>query len=95
VLGVSVDFNDTNKAFAEKLGLTYPLLSDVRREMTQAYGVLFDDPAMATDPKRIPVYLRAKRSWFVIDKEGVIRYANIAPKELVPNDEILQVLKGL
>jgi hypothetical protein len=25
----------------------------------------------------------------------VIRYANIAPKELVPNDEILQVLKGL
>jgi peroxiredoxin len=95
VLGVSVDFNDTNKAFAEKLGLTYPLLSDFRREMSRAYDVLFDDQAMATDPKRIPVYLRSKRSWFVIDKDGVIRYANITPKELVPNDELLQVLKGL
>ena len=93
---MSVDFNDTNKAFAEKLGLTYPLLSDVRREMSRAYGVLYDDPAMATDPKRIPVYLRAKRSWFVIDKTGVIRYAKTTePRDIIPNDELLQVLKGL
>jgi len=56
---VSVDFNDANKAWAEKLGLTYPLLSDARRQMTKAYGVLFDDPKMAEDPQRIPTYLRA------------------------------------
>jgi peroxiredoxin len=96
VLGVSVDFNDANKVFAEKLGLTYPLLSDVRREMSRAYGVLFDDPAMADDPKKIPLYLRSKRAWFVIDKEGVIRYAKTTePRDIIPNDELLQVLKGL
>lgn len=96
VLGVSVDFNDANKAWAEKLGLTYPLLSDFRRETARAYGVLFDDPAMANDPKRIPVYLRAKRAWFVIDTEGVVRYAKTTePRELIPNDEILAVLQKL
>ena len=96
VLGVSVDFNDANKAFAEKLGLTYPLLSDVRREMTPAYGVLYDDPKMAEDPTKIPLYLRAKRAWFVIDKGGIIRYVKTTePRDLVPNDEILQVLSEL
>jgi len=97
VLGVSVDFNDANKAWAEKLGLTYPLLSDARREMTKAYGVLFDDPKMAEDPQKIPLYLRAKRAWFVIDKQGVIRYVKVgAPGEpLLPNDEILKVLSEL
>lgn len=95
MLGISVDFNDANKAFAEKLGLTYPLLSDVRRQMAKAYGILNDDPAMANDPQRIPAYLRTKRSWFVIDKEGVVRYVKTTePREpLVPNDEILEVLK--
>ena len=94
---MSVDFNDANKAWAEKLGLTYPLLSDMRRQMTKAYGVLYDDPKMAEDPQRIPVYLRAKRAWFVIDKEGVIRYAKTTePRDFQPpNDEILKVLSEL
>ena len=94
---MSVDFNDANKAWAEKLGLTYPLLSDARRQMTKAYGVLNDDPKMAEDPQRLPVYLRAKRAWFVIDKQGVIRYAKLAePREWQPpNDEILKVLSEL
>ena len=94
---MSVDFNDANKAWAEKIGLTYPLLSDVRRQMTKAYGVLFDDPKMAEDPQRIPLYLHAKRAWFVIDKQGVIRYAKTTePRDFQPpNDEILKVLSEL
>jgi len=94
---VSVDFNDANKAWAEKLGLTYPLLSDARRQMAKAYGVLNDDPKMAEDPQKIPTYLRAKRSWFVIDKQGVIRYAKTTePRDWQPpNDEILKVLSEL
>ena len=94
---MSVDFNDANKAWAEKLGLTYPLVSDTRRQMTKAYGVLFDDPKMAEDPQRIPDYLRAKRAWFVIDKQGVIRYMKTSePREWQPpNDEILKVLSEL
>ena len=79
------------------MGLTYPLLSDTRRQMAKAYGVLNDDPKMAEDPQRIPLYLRAKRAWFVIDKEGVIRYAKTnEPRDWQPpNDEILKVLSGL
>jgi peroxiredoxin len=64
--------------------------------MSRAYGVLFDDPAMANDPQKIPVYLRSKRAWFVIDKEGVIRFAKTTePRDIIPNDEILQVLREL
>ena len=95
-MGISVDFAAANKAWAEKIGLTYPLLSDTRRQMSRAYEVLFDDPAMANDPQKIPLYLRSKRAWFVIDKEGVIRFAKTTePRDVIPNDEILQVLQTL
>lgn len=61
--------------------------------MTRAYGVLNDNPALASDPKRIAGYLRSKRSWFIIDKDGVIRYARVEdPRGLVPNDEILEIV---
>lgn len=79
------------------MGVTYPLLSDMRRQMGKAYGVLFDDPKMAEDPQRIYLYLRAKRAWVVIDKEGVIRYMRTnEPRDWQPpTDEILKVLGEL
>lgn len=93
MLGISVDFGAANQAFAEKIGLSYPLLSDVRREMSRAYGVLNDDPTAAKDPKRIAGYLRSKRAWFVIDKAGVVRHVNVNdPRGLVPSDELLEIL---
>ena len=96
MLGISVDFNDANKAWAEKIGLTYPLMTDVRRVMSRDYGILNDDPTAAQDPKRIAGYLRAKRSWFIVDKDGIVRYARVTdPRGLVPNDEILEVLATL
>lgn len=97
VLGISVDFNAANTVFAEKLGLTFPLLSDTRRVMTRAYGVLNnDDPSAANDPKRIAGYLRAKRSWFIIDKAGIVRYVNVRdPRGVMPNDELLAELEKL
>ena len=64
--------------------------------MSRAYDVLNDDPAAAADPARIAGYLRAKRSWFIVDKNGVIVYARVTdPRGLVPNDEILEVLAKL
>lgn len=79
------------------MGVTYPLLSDMRRQMGKAYGVLFDDPKMAEDPQRIPTYLRTRRAWIVIDQEGVIRYMRTnEPRDWQPpNDEILKVLGEL
>jgi alkyl hydroperoxide reductase subunit AhpC len=91
-----VDWNGANKAWAQEMGVTYPLLSDLQRVTTRAYGMLYDDPKLADDPKTIPLYLRAKGSWFVIDKAGVIRAANTVPiSEQIPTDEILRVLQGL
>ena len=93
MLGISVDFNGANQAWAEKLGLTYPLLADTRRAVTRSFGILNDDPALTKDAKRIAGYFRPKRSWIVIDKEGIIRYMNVGdPRGLVPNDEILEVV---
>ena len=49
--------------------------------------MLNDNPALLQDAKRIPGYLRSKRAWIVIDKEGVIRYAKVDdPRGLIPND---------
>ena len=96
VLGISVDWNGANKAWAQEMGVTYPLLSDLQRLTTRAYGVLYDDPKLAENPQTIPVYLRAKGAWFVIDKTGVIRAAKIVPvNELIPTADILQVLQNL
>ncbi len=96
VLGISVDFNAANTAFAERLGLKFPLLSDTRRIMSRAYGVLNDDAAAAGDPKRVAGYLRSKRAWFIIDRQGVVRYTNVDdPRGIMPNDELLAVLKKL
>lgn len=64
--------------------------------MTRAYGVLNDDPTAANDIKRIAGYLRAKRSWFIVDKNGSVVYARVTdPRGLVPNDEMLEVLAKL
>ena len=78
------------------MGVTYPFLSDLQRLTTRAYGVLYDDPKLADDTKMIPLYLRAKGSWFVIDRAGIIRAAKIVPLgEQIATDEILQVLESL
>ena len=78
------------------MGVTYPLLSDLQRLTTKAYGVLYDDPKLAENPKTIPLYLRAKGSWFVIDKTGILRASKIVPvSEQISIDEILQVLQGM
>ena len=87
-----MDFLDANRAFAEKLGLTYPLLSDGPRAMLRAYDALFDDPEMAKSA-RISTYLRAQRAWYVIDKQGIVRYMKVGSTSLIPSDELIEVVK--
>ncbi len=73
VLGLSVDAPFSNGAFAEKNGINFPILSDYARETVRAYGVAHDDFAGLTG------YTAAKRSVFVLDKEGIVRYRWVAP----------------
>ncbi len=74
VLGVSVDSQFANKAYAEQIGVTFPLLSDFTREVTTKYGILND---------KFPV---AHRTTFVIDKEGVIQHIDREAEALDPNN---------
>jgi glutaredoxin-dependent peroxiredoxin len=87
VLGVSVDHIGAQKAFAEKLGLTYPLLDDFSRETARKYGVLDEDP-------KSPYFYYARRSYFVIDKEGVVRYQHVmeSNSHMLDPEEILAVV---
>ncbi len=87
-----MDFNAANQAWAKSMGVTYPLLSDGQRSMLRAYDALNDNPEMIKT-KRIGVYLRAKRAWFVIDKQGIVRYMKVESSSLVPTDELIEVVK--
>ena len=83
VLGVSIDSRHSHRAFAEHLGLEFPLLSDFEKKVAQAYGVLREGGF-------------AERALFVIDKQGVIRYAHVNPMGEVPNNgPVFDVLRQL
>jgi peroxiredoxin len=60
VLGVSMDSPYANKAFADQIGVTFPLLSDWGGETTRKYGVYFDK------------YKTARRVNFLIGKDGKV-----------------------
>jgi peroxiredoxin len=90
VLGVSTDVLGAQQAFAEKLGLTYPLLSDFSRDTVRKYGVMYDDPNSA--------YFRmARRAYVVIDKQGIIRYKHIMEDagHLLDSEEILRTVQNV
>jgi peroxiredoxin len=89
VLGISVDSPFSLKAWAEKEGITIPLLSDFNKEVSAAYGAQFED---LLGFKGV-----AKRSAFVVDGAGVVRYASVSddPKQLPDFEAIKACLQSL
>ncbi len=85
---MSADGADTLNAFAKQHNLKHPLLSDFRRQMLPAYG------AMVTDEKH-PLFRYARRAYFVIDKNSVVRWAKIQenPLDLLNPDDVLKALR--
>jgi peroxiredoxin len=69
VYGISVDTFFTLKAFQTDQGLTFPLLSDFNKEVIREYGVFNED--------MIGMKGIAKRAVFVLDKEGIVRHAEV------------------
>ncbi|WP_112133479.1 peroxiredoxin [Glycomyces dulcitolivorans] len=67
VLSVSVDSPFAHKVWAQREGFEFPLLSDFwpHGAVAQAYGVFNDEKGMAN------------RGTFVIDKQGVVRFAEM------------------
>ena len=72
VVGASTDSPFANKAFAEQNKLNYPVLSDITKEVSKQYTGLYDGFA------GIPGYTAAKRSVFILDATGNVKYAWIS-----------------
>jgi peroxiredoxin len=89
-VGISSDFLPASAAWSEKMGLTFPLLSDFSRKTLEAYDFLETDPNNR-------LYRYAKRSYVIIDKAGIVRYKKILekPGDLVSDDELLRELDRL
>lgn len=69
VLGISIDSFFVQKAFKDSQNLNFKLLSDFNKAASEAYGILQKD--------FFGMIGVAKRSAFVIDKEGIVRYAEV------------------
>ena len=86
VLGVSVDSAFAHKAFAQHLGIGYPLLADFhpRGDVASRFGLYLGDKGITN------------RATVVVDKEGTVRYVHV--NEILQqrdNQEIEKVLQQL
>ena len=84
VLGASVDNEFVHYAWRiqheDLLDLPFPMLSDVKRELAAALGILTDDGVAA-------------RATFIVDPDGVIQFAMVTPGDVGRNvNEVLRVL---
>jgi peroxiredoxin Q/BCP len=84
VLGISAQSVDSHDKFAGKHGFKFPLLADTDKGVAGAYGTL--------GPLGFP-----RRSVFIIDGDGVVRYAHRAIAGLTyrPVSELIEVLVAL
>ncbi len=82
VIGISVNDPFTNKEFAEKNSLNFPLLSDYNREVIKLYDVPLEDFA------GLKGYTAAKRSVFLLDEDGIVRYKWISENPSVEPDYV-------
>ncbi len=91
VIGVSVNDPFSNKGFAEKNRLPFPILSDYKREVIKTYGLELSNFA------GLDGYTVAKRSIFVLDKNGIVQYVWVSDNPAVePNyQEIQNILQKI
>ena len=89
VYGISVDSPFALNAFIKAHQLKIPLLSDFNREVSRQYDVLHEE---LMGLKGV-----SKRSVFVLDKDGVVRYRWVSedPGKMPDFDEIRTALDGL
>lgn len=90
VLAISVDSTATLHKYKELEGYNFRLLSDFNKEVSRSFGSIYE--VWFSEMKGV-----SKRSAFVIDKEGVVKYAEVLENaDDLPNFEsINQILAGL
>jgi peroxiredoxin len=87
VLGISGDNPFAQAAWAEKEGISLQLLSDYDHKATEAYGIAYDQ---FLPEKNLIMGGVPKRSAFLIDKSGIVQYAQVndSPGDLPDFDAI-------
>ena len=80
VIGISVNDPFSNEAFSEKNRLPFPILSDYNREVIKSWGLESHNFA------GLEGYTVAKRSIFVLDPQGVVRYVWVSEDPSVEPD---------
>jgi peroxiredoxin len=87
-VGVSADHVATLDAFTKQNKIHLTLASDFRRTMLPTYD------AMVTN-EQSPIYRYAKRAYFIIDREGTVRWIKVMdnPLDLLKPDDVLKALK--
>lgn len=94
VLGISGDNPFAQEAWAQKEGITLTLLSDYEHKVTEAYGVAYEQflPSKNLIMGGVP-----KRSAFVLDKAGVVQYAEVLenPGDMPNFEAIKSTLRAL
>lgn len=73
VFAISVDSPFAQRLWNEKFNFGFDLLSDFNKEVCANYGAKYD----VFIPGKFDYLGVAKRSAFIIDKEGIIRYAEV------------------
>ena len=89
VFGISTDSPHSHKAFRAANQISYPLLSDWNKQTSKAFGVLYE---------KLGDFLGvSKRSVFVLDKDGIVRYKWVTEDPKVPPDakRVLEEVKKL
>lgn len=89
VLGVSADGLESHKKFAEKYGLSFPLLADTDTQVSQLYGVWKEKNMYGKK------YMGVNRETFLIDREGVVRKAWHKVKADGHAQEVLNTVEAL
>jgi len=83
VFGISVDALHSLAKYKEEQKLNFTLLSDFNKDVSRAYNTIYE--MFGYNMKGV-----SKRSAFVIDKEGIVRYAEILENaSLVPDFEAI------
>ena len=89
VLGVSADSVASHQKFAQKYGLTFPLLADEGAQVATLYGVWKEKKQYGR------TYMGIKRTTFLIDENGIVR--RIFPKVKVDGhvEEVIEAIRSL
>ena len=88
VLGMSTDSDYVHLAWRQSHkdlnSLSFPMLSDIKRELSIALGILHEQAGVCN------------RATFIVDPEGIIRHVSVNDLKVGRNvDEVLRVLDGL